>query len=99
MTAPGERFPGFARATLLIALDNGGINRGRSEAQMKRELRDWMAKQPAEILPPIDAWLSGLHPRDLETVCCGEASEAAALLATAPPFTDQMLNSYFDEVC
>lgn len=99
MSAVDERFPGFARAALLIALDNGGINRTRPEAQMKRELREWMARQPAEILPSIDAWLAGLSKDDLETVCCGEASEADALLATAPPFTGQMLDNYFDEVC
>lgn len=99
MSAAGERFPGFARAALLIALDNGGINRTRPETQMKREMREWMAKQPAEILVPIDAWLTSLSGTDIDTVCCGEASEAAALLASAPPLTDQMLNAYFDEVC
>jgi hypothetical protein len=92
-------FPGITKAALEIAYDNGGINRDRSEKKMLGELERWLAKQPAEILPDIDAWLSSLSKDDLITVCAGEESEQQAILQNAPPFTDKLLNDYFGEVC
>ncbi len=96
-----DRYPGISRACLEIALDNGGINRGRPLKQQQRELARFLERQPQEILPAIDAWLSGLSDDDLSTVCCGgqDEPETQALRAKAPPFTDQLLNDYFDEVC
>ncbi|WP_062233091.1 hypothetical protein [Aureimonas sp. N4] len=101
MSAPGGEYPGIAAACQLIALDNGGINRSRSVAKQGSEMRKWLAKQPAEMVEPIDAWLSSLSEADLDEVCCGCADDEAhvALLMAAPPFTDELLNSYFDEVC
>lgn len=94
-------YSGIARACFLIAIDNGGINRGRSEAMQKRDMGRWLAKQPSDTLPEIDAWLSALSDDDLDTFCCGgeDEPETEAVRATAPPFTDQLLNDYFDEVC
>ena len=94
-----DKWPGIRRAALEIALDNGGINRFRSEKQQQREFRKWLEKQPQELLPAIDVWLSGLSDDDLQTVCGGEVTEADAILANGPPFTNQLLNDYFDEVC
>jgi len=96
MRAP---YPGIRRATLLIALDNGGINRDRCEKQQGRDLDRFLQRQPHDILPAIDRWLASLPTDDLETVCAGEHGEAQMLLATAPPFTESLLNDYFDEVC
>lgn len=98
MTRPAI-YPGIRRAALEIALDNGGINRFRSEKKQGRELDRFLAKQPDEILPAIDAWLAGLSDDDLLTACCGEQTEMEALLSSAPPFTDKLLDDYFDEVC
>ncbi|MFA6966080.1 hypothetical protein [Bosea sp. (in: a-proteobacteria)] len=95
----GDRFPGIRRAALEIALDNGGINRSRPIGQQRRELKRWIARQPQEPLREIDAWLAGLSDEDLNTVCAGEASEQDVLLKDAPPFTDKLLNDYFEEVC
>jgi len=92
-------WPGIECAMFLIALDNGGVNRDRPEQQVRREIRQWLAKQPADLLPAVDKWLASLSDDDLETVCAGEHTDAQALLASAPPFTDQLLNAYFDEVC
>lgn len=93
-------FPGIRRAALLIAIDNGGINCIRSEQQQSRELEEWLAKQPPEVIIPVDAWLATLTEEQLDLVCCGgegEADTEAAKLG-APPFTNDVLNSYFDEV-
>lgn len=99
---PSEtHYPGIARAALLIALDNGGINRHRSQQQQERERERWLATQPEEILASVDAWLATLSDDQLEQVCCGGEGEPEreAVMADAPPFTDELLNSYFDEVC
>ena len=99
MDKPAKKYPGIRRAALEIALDNGGINCRRSVKQQDREFEKWLAKQPEEILPPIDLWLAALSDDDLSTACCGEQEEMAELLKGAPPFTDSVLNDYFDEVC
>lgn len=43
-------WPGIECAMFLIALDNGGVNRDRPEQQVRREIRQWLAKQPADLL-------------------------------------------------
>ena len=94
-------YPGIARAAFEIAIDNGGINRNRSERQQEKEFQRWIAKQPPDILPPIDAWLASLSDDDLQTFCSGgqDEPETEAIRKHAPPFTDSLLNAYFDEVC
>lgn len=94
-----DRWPGIKRAALEIAYDNGGINRDRSEKTMLKECDNFLDSHPEEMLQPIDKWLSELSEDDLSTVCAGEESDAKALLETAPPFTEFLLNAYFDEVC
>jgi len=92
-------YPGIERAAYLIALDNGGINRNRSEDQQKAELAEWLNRPLPFDLPAIDAWLAGLTDDQLEVACCGEHYEMAVLMKEAPPGTDKFLNDYFDEVC
>lgn len=94
-------YPGIARAALLIALDNGGINRDRSVARQRADFERWIARQPDGPLPAIDAWLAALSDHDLEEFCYGGEGEPEheALALKAPPFTDDLLNTYFDEVC
>ncbi|GGF56377.1 hypothetical protein GCM10007301_15020 [Azorhizobium oxalatiphilum] len=92
-------FHGIERAFLLIALDNGGINRDRSAEQVKAEIATFLAKEPPEMLADIDAWLAGLTTDQLEQVCCGEVTDQAQLIQQSPPFTNDLLNRYFDEVC
>lgn len=94
-----DRFPGIARAAFSIALDNGGINRNRSEKQQRRDFNQFIDRQPPEILADIDAWLSSLTDDELETACTGEQTEMDDLLSGSPPFTDKLLNDYFNEVC
>lgn len=56
------RWAGVGRAAFLIALDNGGINRDRSEKRWRRDFRKWADKQPEEMMAPVDAWLR-VRPR------------------------------------
>ncbi|WP_029002805.1 hypothetical protein [Azorhizobium doebereinerae] len=94
-------YPGITRALFLIVLDNGGLHRDRPEKEVRSDIARWLSQQPQDLLPAIDAWLAGLSDEDLELVCAGEASEADAFMASAgaPPFTSDLLNRYFDEVC
>lgn len=92
-------FPNIYRAALEIALDNGGINCTRSVKRQKREFDRWLAKQPQEVLPDIEAWFAGLSDEQLQSAVSGGEPEDRALLATATPFTDDLLTRYFDEVC
>ena len=88
------------RACLLISRSNGGINRNRSQERVLREMQhflDLLAYR--DELPAIDAWLGTLTPEQFETVCDGEMSEADGILVTAPPFTNELLNDYFEDVC
>jgi len=88
------------RAFLLISRSNGGINRGRNETRVLREAQKFIDVCPyRDDLPAIDSWLGLLTPEQFETVCDGEMSEADAILVTAPPHTNTLLNDYFEDVC
>lgn len=96
-----KSYPGLRRASLEIALDNGGIHRGRSVEAQEAEFERWLLRHPSDVLDPVDAWLASLSEDDIRVVCtAGEGEpEQTALLEVAPPFTDYLLTDYFDEVC
>lgn len=94
-------YPNIYRAALEIALDSGGINRFRTRDAQEAEFEQWMAQQPQEQLPAIEAWLATLSDEQINLVACGcqDDEEPRALIALAPPFTDDLLTRYFEEVC
>lgn len=94
-----DRFPGIKRAALAIVLDNGGINRYRTESRMYRELGRFLSRQPEETLATIDAWLTSLTDEEFSSACSGAAPEDMALLQGAPPFTNDLLDAIFEKVC
>lgn len=101
---PDEKYPGIARAALEIALDNGGINRARSEEQQRRDLARWIDQKATTRFPnldEIDAWLASQSDQQLKDICCGGEGEPEqdAAMRHAPPFTDAFLTAYFEEVC
>jgi len=98
-TDPRARYPNIYRAALEIALDNGGINRTRPVEQQEAEFYRWLAQQPSDPLPAIETWLATLTDDQLQSAVSGAEPEDQALLATAPPFTDDLLTRYFEEVC
>ncbi|SMC41167.1 hypothetical protein SAMN06297251_10288 [Fulvimarina manganoxydans] len=101
MRSNHPEFPGLYRAYLLIALDNGGINRCRSVEDQRRDFDRWADKQPLQTLSSSDAWLSSLSQERLELVASGGQDEPDTIAAKegAPDDLDDLLNSYFDEVC
>lgn len=91
-------YPSIEKACLEITYDNGGIYSGRSERKWRSEYLRWIARR-GEPLREIDAWLQQLSDADFETVCVGEHSEAEAIFADAPKFTQALLADFFWEVC
>lgn len=96
-----SNYPNIMRACQLIALDNGGINRFRSAEKQEREFTKWLSKQDYPTLSEIEAWLETLTDGQIyDGVCGGEGEpEQVAVMSSAPPFTDDLLNAYFEEVC
>jgi len=87
------------KACLLISYSNGGINRDRSELKVLRELQHFIDSRPyADEMKPIDAWLGTLTESQFEAVCDGDQDEAETITKNAPPFTEAILNEWFD-VC
>jgi hypothetical protein len=104
-----QRFPGITRAALSMAYDNGGINRDRSEADMRKDLATFLAKCMEakhsglrttlySQLRTIDTWLDQLSDEEIDTVCNGEETEAAAAVKQAPEGTSFLLNGIFENV-
>lgn len=95
-------FPGLLKAIILMAYDNGGITRERSEQAVVDEFNEWLVEYSKEVsqaqLVEVDAWLAKLNPDALNIVCCGEESEQMTLLEDAPTITENVLNDLFDEV-
>jgi hypothetical protein len=94
-------YAGIERAALEISYDNGGINRFRTEADLRGELDAYLATSGQTFdLAAIDAWLLALSEDEIEIVCAGEQTEALALLASrhAPAGTDELLNNIFEQV-
>lgn len=97
-------FPNIAKACQLIALDNGGINRTRPADEQASDYTRWAEDRAQYQFPnadEIDTWLGTLTQEQMHEVCCGGQGEPAqeAAMAGAPPFTDELLTDYFDEVC
>jgi hypothetical protein len=93
-------YPSIEKACLEIAYDNGGVNRLRPEAQVRKEIADFLAARPySDHFGAIDKWLGELSKDELETVCAGEETEMLAVLSTAPAWTSSLLEQYFEEVC
>ncbi len=88
------------KTLLLISRSNGGINRDRSEARVLREMQHFVDSRPYNTeLKAIDIWLGLLTADQMETVCDGEQSEMETIMASAPAFTETLLNDYFEDVC
>lgn len=95
-----QPFSNIRNACLYIARDNGGVNRHRPEAQVRGEIDRFLAQRGySDHFSEIDAWLGSLSEGELETVCAGEETERLDVMRSSPPFTETLLDEYFNEVC
>ena len=93
-------YKGIVKATELVALDNGGINRDRPSEQRLSDLSVWLDKvKDSYDLMAIDLWFRILNEEELSAVSCGGEEEMYSVLLTAPPGTDDFLHDYLGEVC
>lgn len=101
MSNENTRYPGIWRACFMIAVCNNGLRRDRPEAQIIEEYNGWMATRetPHAELQAINDWLAAFNDEELENICDGEETEVRAIMASAPPGTDDLLNRYFEKVC
>lgn len=81
-----DQFPTVRKAAMLIALDNGLINRFCSEETWigKVEGAIFADGVPQHDVRMLENFLLTLSEEDLETLCCGEHSEMVAVEANAP---------------
>jgi hypothetical protein len=104
------QYPGIASATLLMALDNGGINRDRSQEDLWDTLATFLVlclqdaahagvrAMIGNYLRMVDNWISTLSTAELDTLCAGEQSEAAEIAQRGPEGVGDFLNMIFDNV-
>lgn len=87
------------RAAMLIALDNGMINRGQTELEFMETTDAVLARAPLAMLCALDAFLGELSGDELQTACCGEYHDAADVLIEAPDprFASHVLECVFNE--
>lgn len=99
---------GIYRAAIEIAYDNGGVNRDRTEDDVKKDALSVVSGQMEGIqhaglrtsyictVMDIDKWLLQQPDDVLETVCAGEDADRLAALVGAPHGTDALLNAIFE---
>jgi len=88
----------ITQAAVEMAYDVGGINRDMPEARYREAVTSYLPTTDfhATQLDRVNRWLGSLSEDDLNTVCAGEESEAAALMKNAPPETELLLNDLFE---
>lgn len=93
------RWPGIERACLEIAYDNGGVNSMRPEKKVFQECRAFLEQNDNGYLDQIDAWLAAQTNEAISIIAGGEETEIEDAMQGSPPWTNALLNQYFNEVC
>ncbi len=98
LTRMTQTYPGIAKACLMVALDNGGINRERPIGMWAGEFSHWLEHfHPIAPLEPIEKWYAQLTDEQVEVVCTDtEDPSFAALHREAPVGALDLLSNYFD---
>lgn len=81
-----DRYTNIRAAALLIARDNGMINRFHSEEEFLGTTEFVLTADGVDDadLVDIDYFLGFITPEQLDTLCCGEQTEARAVSALFP---------------
>ncbi|ANJ20747.1 hypothetical protein HYO99_gp13 [Roseobacter phage RD-1410W1-01] len=93
-----ETMPTILRVALLIAYDNGMVNRNESEDDFVGTTASILGEVPLIELIKLEAFLKTLNPIQLNIIAAGEDTESKALLADAPnpEFADTLFNRIFE---
>lgn len=89
-----DSFPKMREAVLLIAHDQGRINRGESEetALSEANLAILFARVNRDDLEQVEVDLARLTPEQFQTACIGDEDEARALRLL--PATTRLLDKW-----
>lgn len=93
-----ETIPTILRVALLIAYDNGMVNRNESEDDFVGTTASILGEVPLIELIKLEAFLKTLNNIQLNIIAAGEDTESKALLAGAPDpaFADNLFNRIFE---
>lgn len=86
----GSILHNLGRAAVLIAYDNGMINRHTFQDVVINEMLH-SASKTGENLYAVDSFLGELSDEELETLCCGEQG-----VVSCPENVDIVLNAMFE---
>jgi len=91
-----DHYPAMRNAILLIAYDNGCINRTQTEDELLKRCDSSLlfARINRDDLVRIEADLAKLNEADLETVCNGD--ERKANWVDVLPMTRKLLDHFFE---
>lgn len=92
-TEDGNPYPFIIKAAQEIWYDNGMVNRLEPESEKLEFLNIWLKKLDQNHLANIEKILSNLTEEELDTLCCGEETEAEKL---APTEVHEFLDQIFD---
>lgn len=93
-----ESFPTVLRVALLIAYDNGMVNRNESEDDFVGTTASIIGEVPVIEVIKLEVFLKTLNNIQLNIIAAGEDTESKALLSDAPnpEFADALFNRIFD---
>ena len=98
-----DKYPGIKKAALLIAYDNGIINRLKPEQQWLESLDAVLGTNSVaeEDLDWFDQWLLSLDETNFHTACCGEETDMKKVADMAPSSRNgesmhKLLNTIFE---
>lgn len=93
--------PQLKEVCLIIAYDNGMVNRSRPEATFLRNAERivFALAHAPEDLTAVETWIATLTEEERETLAAGEHDDMQALLARGPhgQFLNDILNAVFEE--
>jgi len=90
------RYEAIKQAAIVMALDNGAINRYRTLVQFLDDLRAALEKEDADNLEAANVWLGTLNYEQIDIFTGGSDEEIDAL--NSPEFVDDLFNRIFQEV-
>jgi hypothetical protein len=81
-----------------VACSKGAFHRGVCEDDLVKTAEKALAEYPPEVLDAVGEWLGALPREAYEEVIDGEDGAAHVVMASGPPFIDDVLNAVWEAV-
>jgi len=93
------KYASIKDATILLALDNGAINReSDGVVGLLNRLQPFLGRYSDDFLTSVNSWLVSLSDDDLETLLYGESSEMFDIEETGPHGVGEFLDQIYEDV-